>query len=90
MDPSHANWLHDGAVGKWEDARPMHMRLLDSAIDTHQVCFLIQLLQVMPGQLHRALVDSQALTACFAGLLAWLVACLVGWLADWLVGWMSG
>ena len=37
MDPSHANWLHDGAVGKWEDAHPMHMRLLDGAIDAHQV-----------------------------------------------------
>ena len=37
MDPSHANWLHDGAVGKWEDAHPMRMRLVDSAINAHQV-----------------------------------------------------
>lgn len=36
MDPSHANWLHDGAVGKWEDAHPMRMRLVDSAINAHQ------------------------------------------------------
>ena len=37
MDPSHVNWLHDGAAGKWEDAHPMHMRLLNNHIDAHQV-----------------------------------------------------
>ena len=37
MDPSHANWLHDGAAGKWEESAPMHMRLLDNSITAHQV-----------------------------------------------------
>ncbi len=37
MDPSHVNWLHDGTAGKWEDAYPMKMRLLDNAVDAHKV-----------------------------------------------------
>ena len=37
MDPSHVNWLHDGTAGKWEDAYPMKMWLLDNAIDAHKV-----------------------------------------------------
>ena len=37
MDPSHANWLHDGDVGKWEDSAPVNMRLVDNAIDANQV-----------------------------------------------------
>lgn len=36
MDPSHVNWLHDGTAGKWEDAYPMKMQLLDNAIDAHK------------------------------------------------------
>ena len=37
MDPSHANWLHDGGVGKWEDSAPLNMRLVDNAIDANKV-----------------------------------------------------
>lgn len=37
MDPSHVNWLHDGTAGKWEDAYPMKMRLLDNAVGAHKV-----------------------------------------------------
>ncbi len=37
MDPSHANWLHDGDVGKWEDSSPLNMRLVDNAIDANKV-----------------------------------------------------
>ncbi len=37
MDPSHANWLHDGDVGKWEDSAPLSMRLVDNAVDVNQV-----------------------------------------------------
>ncbi len=37
MDPSHANWLHDGDVGKWEDSLPLNMRLVDNAIDANKV-----------------------------------------------------
>lgn len=37
MDPSHANWLHDGFAGKWEDAAVMTMRLADNPTDPKQV-----------------------------------------------------
>ena len=37
MDPSHANWLHDGDVGKWEDSAPLNMHLVDNAIDANKV-----------------------------------------------------
>lgn len=44
MDPSHANWLHDGDVGKWEDSSPLNMRLVDNAIDTNQVVMTLHIL----------------------------------------------
>ena len=44
MDPSHANWLHDGDVGKWEDSSPLNMRLLDNAIDANQVVMTLHIL----------------------------------------------
>lgn len=37
MDPSHANWLHDGFAGKWEDAAVMTMRLAENQTDPKQV-----------------------------------------------------
>lgn len=40
MDPSHANWLHDGFAGKWEDSVPMKMRITHSPSDPNQVRFL--------------------------------------------------
>ena len=40
MDPSHVNWLHDGAAGKWENSHPMQMHLVDNAIDAHKVWLL--------------------------------------------------
>ncbi|KAL3144028.1 hypothetical protein ABBQ32_003832 [Trebouxia sp. C0010 RCD-2024] len=36
MDPSHANWLHDGFAGKWEDAAVMTMRLAENQTDPKQ------------------------------------------------------
>jgi len=44
MDPSHANWLHDGDVGKWEDSSPLNMRLVDNAIDAHKVVTALHIL----------------------------------------------
>lgn len=40
MDPSHANWLHDGFAGKWEDSTPMRMRVTHAPSDPNQVRFL--------------------------------------------------
>ncbi len=42
MDPSHANWLHDGDVGKWEDSSPLNMRLVDNAIDANKVVMTLK------------------------------------------------
>ena len=33
MGPSHANWLHDGFAGKWEDSAVMTMRLAENPTD---------------------------------------------------------
>ena len=37
MDPSHANWLHDGFAGKWEDSVPMKMCVTQAPSDPNQV-----------------------------------------------------
>ena len=55
MDPSHVNWLHDGTAGKWEDAYPMKMQLLDNAIDAHKVqlsCQDVCLFSCKPEQVY--------------------------------------
>lgn len=44
MDPSHANWLHDGFVGKWEDSVPMKMRVTHAPSDPNQVRFVCSVL----------------------------------------------
>ena len=44
MDPSHANWLHDGDVGKWEDSSPLNMRLVDNDIDANKVVTALHIL----------------------------------------------
>ena len=40
MDPSHANWLHDGLFGNWDDAAPLNMHVTHSPSDPNQVRFL--------------------------------------------------
>ncbi len=48
MDPSHANWLHDGDVGKWEDSSPLNMHLVDNAIDAKKVVMTLHISYVSP------------------------------------------
>lgn len=40
MDPSHANWLHDGLFGNWHDAAPLNMHVTHAPSDPNQVRFL--------------------------------------------------
>lgn len=44
MDPSHANWLHDGLFGNWDEAAPLNMHVTDAPSDPNQVrcCALYQ------------------------------------------------